>query len=545
MERKRKRQEVEYYENPPTFTKADEKEEAQLEDMLFGSVAVDNFGNELEHGDEDEIRRDEEDGDDDDDIRRVPMNTVWVDKGGVMVALKQEEDSDAAAEIKTENDEDEDDEDEDEEEVEEEEVKQEKKLQPAWEDEDDAGEEVRIATRDPKKRKLLKQLDETVITGAEYTQRLRERFEMVTHQGSGGPSWAKLPEDIDTVQDEDEEDILATAEALVGSNPERLAPSILNVTRLKDANHEEHSRGLHTLHFHSNAQLMLVGGQDKKLNLFQIDGKKNRKVQGVVFKDTPIVKAWFTPDGREAIVTGRKPWIYVYDVVTGNVSKAWYPAGREEASTEHSFYSQDNKYLAFCGKNGNVHLTSNQTKQKIADFKMNNISITVSFSPDGLTMFTGGGDASIYQWDLRTRRCIYKFIDEGMSKTSSLAISPSGAYHAVGSQTGVVNVYSAETMAARETKPTPHKALMNLQTSVNAVKFNHDTQIMGMSSWVKTSAFRLVHLPSMSVFGNWPTDRTPLGKVMDFDFSPHSGFLALGTHRGKVLLYRLNHYNSA
>jgi hypothetical protein len=38
-----------------------------------------------------------------------------------------------------------------------------------------------------------------------------------------------------------------------------------------------------------------------------------------------------------------------------------------------------------------VHLTSNQTKQKIADFKMNNISITVCFSPDGLTMFTGGG----------------------------------------------------------------------------------------------------------------------------------------------------------
>jgi hypothetical protein len=33
---------------------------------------------------------------------------------------------------------------------------------------------------------------------------------------------------------------------------------------------QEHSRGLHTLHFHSNAQLMLVGGQDKKLNLFQV-----------------------------------------------------------------------------------------------------------------------------------------------------------------------------------------------------------------------------------------------------------------------------------
>jgi hypothetical protein len=68
----------------------------------------------------------------------------------------------------------------------------------------------------------------------------------------------------------------------------------------------------------------------------QIDGKKNRKVQGVVFKDTPIVKAWSSPDGREAIVTGRKPWIYVYDVVTGKVSKAWYPAGTHPPHTHRT-----------------------------------------------------------------------------------------------------------------------------------------------------------------------------------------------------------------
>jgi U3 small nucleolar RNA-associated protein 18 len=49
----------------------------------------------------------------------------------------------------------------------------------------------------------------------------------------------------------------------------------------------------------------------------------------------------------------------------------------------------------------------------------------------------------------------------------------------------------------------------------------------------------------MTVFNNWPTDRTPLNKVVDFDFSPHSGYLALGTHKGNVLLYRLNHYTTA
>jgi U3 small nucleolar RNA-associated protein 18 len=56
----------------------------------------------------------------------------------------------------------------------------------------------------------------------------------------------------------------------------------------------------------------------------------------------------------------------------------------------------------------------------------------------------------------------------------------------------VVNVYSGDTLASRNTTPKPQKALMNLQTSVTHMKFNHDTQLLGISSWVKSSAFRLV-----------------------------------------------------
>jgi hypothetical protein len=59
-------------------------------------------------------------------------------------------------------------------------------------------------------------------------------------------------------------------------------------------------------------------------------------VQGVIFKDSPIVKAFFTPDGREAIVGCRKPWLYVYDVVSGKVSKVWHAAGTLLASSPPS-----------------------------------------------------------------------------------------------------------------------------------------------------------------------------------------------------------------
>lgn len=47
-----------------------------------------------------------------------------------------------------------------------------------------------------------------------------------------------------------------------------------------------------------------------------------------------------------------------------------------------------------------------------------------------------------------------------------------------------------------------------------------------------------LHLPSLTVFSNWPTSRTPLRYVNAFDFSPNSGYLSIGNDRGKALLYR-------
>ena len=52
-------------------------------------------------------------------------------------------------------------------------------------------------------------------------------------------------------------------------------------------------------------------------------------------------------------------------------------------------------------------------------------------------------------------------------------------------------------------------------------------------------------MASRTVFANWPTPSTPLHNVACVDFSPHSGYLAIGNDRGRALLYRLNHYASA
>lgn len=70
-------------------------------------------------------------------------------------------------------------------------------------------------------------------------------------------------------------------------------------------------------------------------------------------------------------------------------------------------------------------------------------------------------------------------------------------------------------------------------------------QILALGSQRIPSALRLAHLPSSTVFQNWPTQRIPLGNVSSAAFSPGGGFFAVGNSKGKVLLYRLHHYENA
>jgi len=49
----------------------------------------------------------------------------------------------------------------------------------------------------------------------------------------------------------------------------------------------------------------------------------------------------------------------------------------------------------------------------------------------------------------------------------------------------------------------------------------------------------------MTIFSNWPTSKSPLHYVHSTAYSPNSGYLAIGNARGRVLLYRLHHYNKA
>jgi U3 small nucleolar RNA-associated protein 18 len=124
----------------------------------------------------------------------------------------------------------------------------------------------------------------------------------------------------------------------------------------------------------------------------------------------------------------------------------------------------------------------------------------------------------------------------------------SSRHLAVGAESGVVNLYSEQTgysagkAVATTQNRKPIKSIMNLHTSADLVRFNGDGQILAMSTRREKNSLKLLHVPSGTVFSNWPTSKTPLNYVWSMDFSPESKFLAIGNDKGKCLLYRMMHY---
>lgn len=162
---------------------------------------------------------------------------------------------------------------------------------------------------------------------------------------------------------------------------------------------------------------------------------------------------------------------------------------------------------------------------------------------EGMTIVGRGGEAAEYS--MAERKVIGRWQDEGAVGVTTIAISGSGAvdqtrsktkgkdvhigpdrYIAIGSTSGIVNIYARTALSAAiamasstsnttttPAHPTPLKSLTNLTTPISNLAFSPDAQLLVISSRWKRDALRLVHLPSATVYRNWPTAKTPLGRV--------------------------------
>ena len=473
----------------------------------------------------------------------------------------------------------------------------------AWADEDDAALTVDLRGTS-RLRKLRETLDEGTIDGAAYTARLRGRFAaMAESSGAANSSWAQqrharrrsgdgeaagdnesdgenenegLPDSLDDVEGAD---AVATVGGLTQAST-ALPADALAVSRLRDANVRDPARStVRAIAWHPTpgTGILAVASHDERLRFFRTDGVANTALACVRMHDMPIYSVGWTGDGAEVIATGRRPFFYVYDVSGGKVSRVPRLLGRDEASLESAVVSPGDpcsttSLIAFLGNDGTTILASARSKQWIGNLKMPAGSVRAAAFSRGPTGGGGGAGALEYpelatvgshgelcRWDLRTMKLLSRTRDEGSTGCTALAAHPSGSTYAVGQSLGVVNVYDvgaldrAASAGVRSASgvfapppgaPKPSKTYLNLTLAVDNLTYGGPAgELLLMSSSRARDTLKIAHTRTGGVFANWPTARTPLATVTGGAVvSPGGGYLAVGNDRGRVLLYRLNHF---
>lgn len=404
---------------------------------------------------------------------------------------------------------------------------------PAWEDPDD--ENISIELDKNKLKKLKKNHKETSINGRIFQKRLKEKFEKVLPP----PAWADINSDEEEEKDGDK--LFKTTSNLYDKSSILLSGA-LSFRRMAHINKSESKEGITCIEYHPSAKLVLTSTMSKRLSLFQADGESNKKLQSIYLDNFPISTAHFACSGTKIVVTAKQRYFQIFELTVGQMTKVNGLKGLKGEIYDKFIVSPDGNQLAFLGSDGFLHFASSDTLHYMYSLKMNG-SIDAAAYQSNDTVLTTGGDGEVYVWDLRKRRCTQRFVDEGSIGSTAIACSSNKKFVAVGSKSGIVNIYQDDYLKSKN--PTPVKTLKNLLTEVDGLKFNPTCEMLAYYSQSQRQALKLLHFPSLTTFNNWPGSRDLIGHVTSVDFSPLSGYMALANDNGYAQLYRLNHYPDA
>lgn len=208
--------------------------------------------------------------------------------------------------------------------------------------------------------------------------------------------------------------------------------------------------------------------------------------------------------------------------------------------------ARTSKLYAVIGDSGACMVCDVATKQLVRTLRMATPGVAAVFAPDRDTLITADFEANLYEWDLGTGRCKQRCKDPFATKITSLATHRATAFApspllAVGTHSGNIDFFD---LSGPAIPSQPSRCVDNLTTNVTSIHFHHQGELVVAGSVMKQDALKLVHAGSGTVFQNWPTAKTPVQRLSAVSFSRRGGLLAMGNERGRVLLYRVKHYET-
>lgn len=466
--------------------------------------------------------------------------------------------------------------------------------QPAWIDSDDDRLTVSLASN-TRLRKLRDIEADDIISGREYIRRLRRQYERLHPT----PAWAEYARKRRKTTKDDDSDaadsdismengnstfsvqplasLLRSGGQLVNiksqsSKKERkLRSEVIDIQRTKDvAGHGASSVDM--LQFHPYYPLLLSAGPSSTVHLHHISPQPpnpNPLLTSLHMKGTPLHNAAFCcskidatsseEDPTRIFLSARRRYFHTWSLASGRVSKisrAVYGDTKAEQRTMENFkLSPCGQYMGLVGSarkgGGTIIVLSTQTMQWVCSCRIDSGGGVADFAwwRDGNGFTAVGKNGEVSEYDIGRASVVTRWLDEGAVGTTVIALGGEGAgklggdrWVAIGSSSGIVSIYDRKEFkdsATASTRPKAAKSFDQLNTPTSHLVFSADGQMLVIASRWKRDALRLVHLPSCLVYRNWPTDKTPLGRVASVALSPDGLYLAVGNEQGKIRLWEI------
>jgi U3 small nucleolar RNA-associated protein 18 len=291
-------------------------------------------------------------------------------------------------------------------------------------------------------------------------------------------------------------------------------------------------------------------------------------------KRTPLTTTAFHPSPSDSriFLSARRRYFHIWNIATGTVEKVSrvYGHQHEQRTMEYFSLSPNGKYMALRGSSrkggGVINVLDATTLQWITQARIESRGGVADFAwwGNGNGMCIAGKSGEVTEWSIKDG-VIGRWMDEGAVGTTTIAVGGKSGrdawiggdrWVAVGSSSGVVNVYDRRAWIEQKSTndanggipshPKPLRALGHLTTPTSHLAFSPDGQILCMASRWKHNGLRLVHLPSATVFKNWPNEKTPLGRISAVAWGRPSeedekegsyALLAIGSETGRIRMW--------
>ena len=192
--------------------------------------------------------------------------------------------------------------------------------------------------------------------------------------------------------------------------------------------------------------------------------------------------------------------------------------------TNEISYSPDGDLLAVASSIG-IWLYDARTGEELKLLSGHTLGVlSVSFSPDGSTLASGGWDDTVRLWDAHTGRHL-RTLSGHTGSVESVSFSPDGSTLASGSYDATVRLWSVGTGRHLRT-------LTGHTDWVRSVSFSPDGSTLASGSWDAT-----VRLWSVGTGRHLRTLSGHTSGVLSVSFSPDGQTLASGSSDGTVLLW--------